>query len=42
MYCEYCHGSGEITDYVPYGDTWVTMVQACECQDELEEDEDAE
>ncbi len=39
-YCKYCGGSGEVTDYVPYGDTWVAMTQACDCQLEEEDETD--
>ena len=29
--CKYCHGSGAVTDYVPYGSTSVPMQTTCDC-----------
>ena len=29
--CKYCHGTGEITDWVPYGDTDAAMTTTCDC-----------
>ena len=29
--CSYCHGTGIVTDYVPYGSTNVPMDTECEC-----------
>ncbi len=28
--CPACHGTGEVVDYVPYGDTSVPMPSACD------------
>lgn len=29
--CRYCRGTGQVVDYVPYGDTSVPMYTECEC-----------
>jgi hypothetical protein len=29
--CEFCHGTGVVYDWVPYGSTNVPMPSACEC-----------
>ena len=39
--CPYCGGTGDVVDWVPYGDTNVPMYAECECwqPDELDEQE---
>lgn len=38
--CYYCHGSGTVIDWVPYGDGNVPMTTICECVANLEEIEE--
>lgn len=29
--CKYCHGSGEVLDWVDYGSTTISMPSLCNC-----------
>ena len=29
--CKYCHGSGEVVDWVPWGNTDAAMTETCHC-----------
>jgi DnaJ-class molecular chaperone len=42
--CKHCHGTGIVTDWVPYGSTNVPMDSDCDCmyEDEPEPDEPKE
>jgi len=40
--CIHCRGTGEITDWVPYGSTTVPMRSFCSCVEEQIEDDDVE
>jgi hypothetical protein len=41
--CKSCHGSGEVTDFVPYGSTMAGMDSFCDCvEEQIPEDFDGE
>lgn len=41
--CEYCHGTGEVLDWVDYGSTVVSMPSLCSCvEEQIPEDFDGE
>lgn len=40
--CPVCHGTGEVFDWVPYGDTRVRLYSACECTWEEEEEDEVD
>jgi len=39
--CRYCHGTGQVNDWVDYGSTTVSMPSICDCVTEQAEYEDS-